>query len=67
MRKRFRTSRICSSDDPKGSMKLSRFYEQEGLVTLKIQPKYYAIVFGKEVQVDNSELHKYSGFKIIQK
>lgn len=70
MRNRFKTSRICSSDNYELSKKLSK---QQVFITVKqelkiVSRKYYVKCFGKLIEISREEaIHIYKSVNIIVK
>lgn len=77
MRKRFNRERLCSSDNYEASQRIHRKHLQElhnnqiDKVEVFMETHYvkrmYVKVFGKEIQIQESELHYYEGFTIYYK
>lgn len=73
MRKRFNSQRICSSENYESSIHahqndLARNHNCQTIVeiskTIIVKKRYYTKVFGKIVNIQESELSMYEGFKI---
>ena len=71
MRRRINTSKICSSDNYESSVHrndLARNHNCQTIVkiskTIIVKKKYYTKVFGKIVNIQESELSMYEGFTI---
>lgn len=73
MRKRFKVERICSSEGYESSIRahrndLARNHQSQTIVeiskTIIVKKRYYTKVFGKIVNIKESELSMYEGFKI---
>lgn len=73
MRKRFNAQRICSSEGYESSIRahhndLARNHQSQTIVeiskTIVIKKRYYTKVFGKIINIQESELPLYEGFTI---
>jgi hypothetical protein len=73
MRKRFNSKRICSSESYESSIHahqndLARNHQSQIIVeiskTIVIKKGYYTKVFGKIINIQESELSMYEGFTI---
>lgn len=73
MRKRFNAQRICSSESYESSIRahhndLARNHNCQTIIeiskTIVVKKRYYTKVFGKIVNINESELPLYEGFTI---
>lgn len=73
MRKRFNSQRICSSEGYESSIHahqndLARNHQSQTIVeiskTVIVKKRYYTKVFGKIINIQESELSMYEGFTI---
>lgn len=71
MRKRFNSQRVCSSEGYESSVHrndLARNHQSQTIVkiskTIIVKKRYYTKVFGKIINIQESELSMYEGFTI---
>lgn len=73
MRKRFNSQRICSSESYESSIRahhndLARNHNCQTIVEISkmiiVKKRYYTKVFGKIINIQESELSMYEGFTI---